>query len=195
MVWRLGGLDMKYNLIGKRYYYFLFSLLVIIPGIIGLAMWGLPFSIDFTSGSMLEVKFESGKLPQPAEVISLYDQFGLKDARVQTTAEGSLIIRSINMTNDVKTQIITEMEKRFNDKLTILRFDTVGPSIGQEVTSAASMAVGMAAMGILIYIWFAFRNIPNAYRYGISAVIAMLHDVLVVIGVQTYLSHFFWMGI
>lgn len=181
---------MKYNIIGKRYYFFLFSLLIIIPGIVGLVMWGLPFSIDFTGGSMLEVKFNSGNLPQPAEIISLYDEFGVKDAQVQTTNEGTAVIRSGDITNELKTQLINEMEKRFNDKLTIQRFDTVGPTIGQEVATNAGIAVGLAAIGIMIYIWFAFRNIPNAYRYGVSAIIAMLHDVLVVIGVQTYLSHF-----
>ena len=181
---------MKFNIIGKRYYYFLFSLLVIIPGLIGLGLWGLPFSIDFTSGSLLEVKFQSGNLPQPADVIGLYDQLGLKDSRVQTTADNTLIIRSRDMTNDTKTQIINQMETKYNDKLTILRFDTVGPAIGKEVTTNAAIAVGLAALGILFYIWFAFRNIPNAYRYGIAAIIAMMHDVFVVIGVQTFLSHF-----
>ena len=167
---------MKFNLIGKRYFYFLLSLLIIFPGVIGLSLWGLPFSIDFTSGSMLEVKFQSGNLPQPADVIGVYDQLGLKDSRVQT--------------NDTKTQIISALENRFNDKVTILQFDTVGPAIGKEVTTNAGIAVGLAALGILLYIWFAFRNIPNAYRYGIAAIIAMMHDVLVVLGVQTFLSHF-----
>ena len=181
---------MKFNLIGKRYFYFLLSLLIIFPGVIGLSLWGLPFSIDFTSGSMLEVKFQSGNLPQPADVIGVYDQLGLKDSRVQTTAEGTLVIRSRDMTNDTKTQIISALENRFNDKVTILQFDTVGPAIGKEVTTNAGIAVGLAALGILLYIWFAFRNIPNAYRYGIAAIIAMMHDVLGVLGVQTFLSHF-----
>jgi preprotein translocase subunit SecF len=182
---------MKFNLIGKRYYYFLFSLVIIIPGLIGLALWGLPLSIDFNSGSLLEVKFQSGNLPQPADVIAIYDQAGVKDSRVQTTGDGTLIIRSRDITSDVKTQIVTQMEKTFNDKLITLRFDTVGPAIGKEVTTNAAIAVGLAALGIMFYIWFAFRKIPNAHRYGIAAIIAMMHDVLVVIGVQTYLSHFF----
>jgi len=182
---------MKFNLIGKRYLYFLISLLIIIPGLIGFGMWGLPLSIDFNSGSLLEIKFQSGNLPQPADVIAIYDQAGLKDSRVQTTADNTIVVRSRDMTNDTKNQIISAMEKQFNDKTTILRFDTVGPAIGKEVTTNAAIAVGLAALGILLYIWFAFRNIPNAYRYGIAAIIAMMHDVLVVIGVQTYLSHFF----
>jgi preprotein translocase subunit SecF len=181
---------MKYNLIGKRYYFFLLSLLIIIPGMIGLALWGLPLSIDFTSGSMLQVKFESGNLPQPADVITIYDQNGMKDASVQTSTDGSLIIRSRALTSEAKTAIINAMEKQFNDKVTILQFDTVGPTIGQEVTTGAGLAIALAAIGILIYIWFAFRKIPAAYRYGIAAIIAMLHDVCVVLGVQTFLSHF-----
>jgi preprotein translocase subunit SecF len=181
---------MKYNLIGKRYYFFLLSLLIIIPGMIGLALWGLPLSIEFTSGSMLQVKFASGNLPQPADVIAIYDQNGMKDASVQTSTDGTLIIRSRALTSEAKTAIINAMEKQFNDKVTILQFDTVGPSIGKEVTTGAGLAVALAAIGILIYIWFVFRKIPFAYRYGVAAIMAMLHDILVVIGVQTFLSHF-----
>ena len=181
---------MKFNLIGKRYLYFLISLIVIIPGIIGLILWGLPLSIDFTGGSMLEVKFESGKLPEPAQVIALYEDMGFKDARVQTTSDSSLIIRTRDMDGETNTKIVNEMQSRFSDTLTILRFDSVGPSIGKEVTTSAAIAVALAAIGILIYIWFAFRKIPNSHRYGIAAITAMLHDVLVVLGVQTFLSHF-----
>lgn len=181
---------MKYNLIGKRYWFFLLSIIIIIPGIIGLILWGLPFSIDFTSGSYLEVQFESGKLPQPAEIIALYNEAGIKDSKVQTTNQGSLVIRTTDITNDQNNQLISTMEKKYNDKLTILQFNTVGPAIGKEVARNAGIAVGLAAIGILIYIWYAFRKTPNAHRYGVAAIIAMIHDVLVVLGVQAYLSHF-----
>lgn len=181
----------KINIIGKRYYFFLLSLIIIIPGLIGLAVWGLPFSIDFTSGSMLELKFNSGKAPAPAEVIAIYDQYGFQDPRVQTAGEDTIVVRSKEMSEEIKAQIVAELSTKFNSETTILRFDSVGPTVGQEVTTRAAYAVLLAAVGILLYITFAFRGVPHAYRYGITAIIAMLHDVAVVIGVQTFLSHFF----
>ena len=75
------------NIIGKRYYYFLFSALLIIPGLVVLVIWGLPLAIDFTGGSLFEVKFESGFVPQPAEVIAIYEDLGIDDALVQTTGD------------------------------------------------------------------------------------------------------------
>jgi preprotein translocase subunit SecF len=181
---------MKINIIKHRYWYFLGSLLIIIPGLIGLALWGLPLSIDFTSGSLLEVQFESGKAPQPAEMVALYSDFGFDSPRVQTAENNVIIIRSKDMQQETKQAIVAEMETRFNSKVTVNRFDTVGPTVGAQVTQRAFIAVCLAALGILAYITFAFRNVNHAFRYGVAAIIAMIHDILVVIGVQVFLSHF-----
>jgi len=181
---------MKINIIKHRYWYFLGSLLIIIPGLIGYALWGLPLSIDFTSGSLLEVQFESGKTPQPAEMVALYGDFGFDSPRVQTAENNVIIIRSKDMQQETKQQIVAEMETRFNSKVTVNRFDTVGPTVGAQVTQRAFIAVCLAALGILAYITFAFRKVNHAFRYGVAAIIAMIHDILVVIGVQVFLSHF-----
>lgn len=181
---------MKINIIKYRYWYFLFSLIIIIPGIIGYALWGLPLSIDFTSGSLLEVRFETGKAPQPAQVVSLYANYGFDSPRVQTAENDTIIIRSKDMPQATKQAIVTEMETQFNSKVTVNRFDTVGPTVGAQVTQRAFFAVCLAAIGILLYITFAFRKVNHAFRYGVAAIIAMVHDILVVIGVQVFLSHF-----
>ena len=178
------------NLIGKRYLYFAISLLVIVPGILALIIWGLPLAIDFTGGSVLEVQFDSGVLPADAQVIALYQEFKYPDVQVQTSGTNQLIIRTKDMPEDIKTQIVNEMEKRFNSTITIMQYDSVGPVIGQEVTSRAGTAVALAALGILAYITFAFRGVPHAFRYGTAAIIAMLHDVLVVVGIEALLGHF-----
>ncbi|MHC1785009.1 MAG: protein translocase subunit SecF [Anaerolineaceae bacterium] len=180
----------KIDIIGKRYWFFLLSLVIIIPGMIGLAIWGLPFSIDFTSGSMLELKFNTGIAPQPAEVIAIYEHYGFSDPRVQTSGDDTVIVRSKEMDEETKAKIVAELGKFSNSETSILRFDTVGPTVGQEVTNRAALAILLAAIGILAYITFAFRGVPHAYRYGITAIIAMLHDVAVVITVQVFLSHF-----
>jgi preprotein translocase subunit SecF len=181
---------MKINIIKYRYWYFLFSLLIIIPGIIGYALWGLPLSIDFTSGSLLEVRFETGKAPQPAEVVALYADYGFDSPRVQTAENDTIIIRSKDMPQTTKQAIVEEMQTRFKSQVIVDRFDTVGPSIGSQVTQRAFFAVALAALGILAYITFAFRKVNHAFRYGVAAIIAMIHDILVVFSVQVFLSHF-----
>ncbi len=178
------------NLIHKRYLYFLISGIVIIPGLIALVIWGLPLAIDFTGGSLLEISFTSGTVPQPSDIVNLFAQNGISGAEVQTSGNNSLTIRSKQIDSSTETNLISQIEKQYNTTVTVLQFNSVGPSVGQEVTKGAALAVGAAAIFILGYITFAFRGIPHAFRFGAAAIIAMLHDVAVVIGMEAILGHF-----
>ncbi len=189
------------NIIKNRYVYFLISLLVIIPGIVFMGLnWAnskvgpLPLGIDFRGGSLLEVQFESTR-PAVAEIAALYKEFSTKDETIaepviQPLADDAFAIRSKAMTDETKGKIITEMETRFGSKVTVLNFTSVSPAIGAEVTRAAGFAILLAAAAILLYIWWAFRGVEHPYRYGTAAVLAMLHDVLVVLGTEAILGYF-----
>lgn len=178
------------NIVGKRYWYFILSLIVIVPGVIALILWGLPLAIDFTGGSILEVRFESGSPPAPADVVGLYDELGVPDPLAQSAGTTDIVVRSKLIDETTKAMIMDEMENRFEGPITLLRFDSVGPSIGIEVAQQAAGAIALAAIFILLYITYAFRGVPNARRFGIAAIIAMLHDVAVVIGMEAILGHF-----
>jgi preprotein translocase subunit SecF len=171
------------DILSRRYLYFLISVLVILPGLVILATQGLPLSIDFTGGSLLEVKFDQGKTPQPAEVVVLYETAGIDDAQVQTTENGTLMIRSSFLDNEQRDGIISTMEAESDSSVEVIRFDSVGPSIGSQVASRAALAVAVAALGVVLFITYVFRNVPNAFRYGICAIIAMAHDVAVVFSI------------
>ncbi|HSB67514.1 MAG TPA: protein translocase subunit SecF [Anaerolineales bacterium] len=178
------------QIVKKRYLYFGLSLLVIIPGMIALLIWGLPLAIDFTGGSLLDVHFTSGKAPEASQISALYTQHGFADAQVQTSSNGDVLVRSKAMDNTTEAELVSEMEKTFGGPVVVQRFDSVGPAIGREVTARATDAVGLAALGILAYITYAFRGVPHAFRFGVSAIIAMLHDVAVVVGIEAILGHF-----
>ena len=191
------------NIIKNRYLYFAISLLIIIPGLIFLGIhWAqnpaegpLALGIDFTGGSLLEVQFASGTQPASSDVKALYNDFAtsaqpIKDPVVQPLGTDSISVRSKAMDDATKGKIVAEMETRFGSKVTVLNFTSVSPAVGQEVAKAAAGAVGLAALAILAYIWFAFRSIEHAFRYGTAAIIAMLHDVLVVVGVEAMLGAF-----
>lgn len=179
------------DILSKRYLYFLLSLIVIIPGLIFLAIDGLPLSIDFTGGSLLEVQFEEGKSLTTADIVSLYEDAGIGDAQVTTTETGTLVIRSSFLTNEVRDLILTVMNETVGSQVNVIQFDSVGPSIGAQVASRAALAVGVAALGVIIYITLAFRKVQNAFRYGICAIIAMVHDVAVVFSVAGIGARFF----
>lgn len=179
------------DILSKRYLYFLFSLLVIIPGLVFLAMDGLPLSIDFTGGSLFEVKFAEGSSLTTEEINALYENAGIDDAQVTTTENGSVLIRSSFLTNEVRDQVLTAMKAETGADVTIISFDSVGPSIGAQVASRAALAVGVAALGVIIYITIAFRKVENAFRYGVCAIIAMVHDVAVVFSVAGIGARYF----
>jgi len=189
------------NIIKNRYVYFLISLLVIIPGIIFMGLnWQqtktgpLQLGIDFRGGSLLEVQFE-GTRPAVEEIAALYKEFStaeqpLADPIIQSLDTNAVSIRSKTMTDETKGLIVAEMESRFGSKVTVENFTSVSASVGGEVTRAAGWAIVFAALAILIYIWWAFRSVEHAYRYGTAAIIAMLHDVLLVLGTEAILGYY-----
>jgi len=187
--------DMYIDIIGKRYYFFVLSLIIIIPGLLlGLIMGkngDLPLGIDFTGGTLIEIRIESDLDPQPADIVILYRDLGIDEPKVQTTGQGTYVSRSSLLSEDIPGKIIDELEKQYNAIVTVLRIESVGPTIGAEVTQRAALALVVVAFIIVLYITFAFRGIPNAFRYGVCAIIAMLHDVLVVFSI-TFIGSYFW---
>jgi preprotein translocase subunit SecF len=175
-----------FNIIQRRYLYFTLSAIVIIPGLIAMLIstiqFGTPLklSIDFTGGALQELRFE--QVVQPAEVRQVFVNRGYGDTSVQMTGDGkTAIIRSKFLENEEKVQIQADL-RDVTGPFEELRFEAVGPTIGGEVTQAAGIAVLAASVVILAFIWWAFRNVPNSFRYGVCAIAAMVHDVLVATG-------------
>lgn len=183
-----------FNIIEKRRWYFIISALVIVPGLIAMiystVRFGTPvrLSIDFTGGSLLELEFEQPV--QPGEVRQVFVERGYTDTMVQTTAdERTVLVRSDFLESEVKMEIKSALEHRYGP-LEELRFESVGPTIGGEVTRAATMAVVTAAIVILGFIVVAFRRVPHAFRYGACATASLVHDLLVAMGFFSILGLF-----
>jgi len=184
------------NIIKNRYLYFLISLLVIIPGIIFMIInWvnfrtPLPLGVDFTGGSLLEVRF-AGTRPDSGEVQDAFLKFAPNtDPIIQPLGDDSYAIRSKTIDDATKGEIVIEFERISGSTVNTLAFASVSASVGAEVTRAAGVAILMAAVAILLYIWYAFRGVDHAFRYGTAAIMAMLHDVFVVLGVEAILAYF-----
>jgi preprotein translocase subunit SecF len=179
------------NILGKRYYFFAFSLLLIVPGLILLAVTGVPLSIDFTGGSLLEVQFEDGQTPDTAAIISIYETAGIDDAQVTSTDIGSLILRSSFLTNEARDEVLTALEETSGSDVSVIRFDSVGPSIGRQVTERAAIAIAVASILVVLFIVWSFRKVENAFRYGVCAILAMLHDIAIIFSITGIGAYFF----
>jgi preprotein translocase subunit SecF len=185
------------NLIKYRYWYFAISLLVIVPGILALIIWGLPLGIDFTGGSLLEVTFKSGTPPTIAQVETIYNSqstgtVNIANPEVQPLGTDGLSIRSREMNDATKAQVVAALKSQYGggQDVVIQNFNQVTASVGAEVARAAALAVVMASLAILLYIWYAFRKVSHPFRFGVAAIIATIHDTLVVLGMGAILGHF-----
>ncbi len=174
-----------FNIVEKRHWYFVLSALIIIPGlaamIYSIIMFGSPvkLSIDFTGGTLLELRIE--ETVQPAEVRQVLTDTGFPGSTVTTTADDTVLVRTKPMDPEAKVGIMDALQAEFG-AVEELRFESVGPAVGAEVTRTAGIAVAVAALFILAFIIFAFRKVPKAFRYGVCAIAAMVHDILVTVG-------------
>ncbi len=180
-----------FNIVGKRYYFFALSTLIIVPGIIALALWGLRPSIDFTGGSLLDLRFDNPTEALEADDIrSTLDELGHPGSVVQLSEDNTVLIRAQTLDNEQKNEIQAALGQRYGTEPVEQRFEAVGPAVGNQVTQGAIFAVVAATLGILGYLTLAFRNVEHPLRYGIITVVAMLHDVLIVLGLAALAGHF-----
>lgn len=175
-----------FNLMQKRQWFFVLSAFLIIPGLVAMiyntVTYGSPvkLSIDFTGGALLELRFEQAMLP--AEVRQVFVDNGFTGTVVQTTSDDqTLLVRTKPMEPETKEEIVTNL-RASHGAVEELRFESVGPAVSAEVTRTAAIAVAVAALFILAFIIFAFRKVPHAFRYGMCAIAAMLHDILLTVG-------------
>ena len=179
------------QIIKYKFYFLIISLIILIPGTIALIAYGLKLSIDFTGGSLIQYQFAN-----EISVDELKDIFSEKSVDVETINSESgntYVVRTKPIDPAKNEEIKNSVTEKF-EGANLRSFETVGPVIGKETTKNAFVSLGWASLGILLYIAYAFRNIPKPYssiRFGASAIIAMLHDALLVVGIFAFLGHFF----
>ena len=185
-----------YRIVEHRKWYFLISLLIIVPGLLAMiystATTGKPFkvAIDFTGGAIWELNFD--KAIQPAELRQIFVDAGLNDTAVTTVGDGKTAqVRLKPVDDDQKLSLMQAMKVKFGQSITETQFALVGPAIGSEVTQAAVVAIFAAAIAIALFLVVAFRKVAHPVRYGVSAVVAMLHDILVTMGIFAIFSLLF----
>ncbi len=195
---------MMLDIVGKRYWFFLLSILVLVPGVISLVLpGGLRPGIDFSSGSIMTIRFQQS-VDQSA-LRSEFTTLGHPEAIVQKSGgaeDHTFLVRTYPLKSEQKDASgkVTEVSERQKvedalkqkfGSLDVLSFDSVSPLIAAEIVRNAVVAVAAASLGILLYIAYAFRRVKKSFRWGTCAVIALVHDALVVLGVFSILGRFF----
>ena len=188
------------DIVGKRGWYFLISALIIIPGLVSMIVspgWitgnsGLKAGIDFSSGSVMNVTFR-----QPVEedhIRERMDELGHPEALIQRIGAATFFVRTAVLEEAIgdalsEREIIErDLEKFLGMERQRVEFDTVSPIVAQETVRTAFYALAAASVFILFFVWYAFRRVPKAHRYGVSAILALVHDLLIILGIFSLLG-------
>jgi preprotein translocase subunit SecF len=183
------------HLASRRKLWYLISLIVMIPGLIALLFWGLKLGIDFTGGTLWELEFDQQVATE--EIREILDSNGIEGGTIQISSGSGLqnnvaLIRIAELPEGSNLKIA--LEDAFTQEIgtyTELDFATVGSSVSNTIRNRSILAIGLASVAILLYMAYAFRNTQNPTLYGLAAIIGMLHDILIVLGVFAILGRYF----
>ncbi len=213
----------SYRIIEKSNWMFIFSGALIALSVIGTLVFGVKLGLDFTGGTMSQLKFaktvsiEDFKAALPEietklnsetatssvtggsvvatgtqPVVAAAEKVDLKSVQVVNGENGALDVKTKPMTNDQHETFIKDLKNKFGD-VEVLKFQTVGPTIGDSLKQKALIAIILASLMIIVYLSFAFRKVPqefSSWRFGIAAVVALLHDLLITFGLFVFLGEF-----
>ncbi|MEO8631747.1 MAG: protein translocase subunit SecF [Chloroflexota bacterium] len=173
-----------------KWWYFAFSGLIIVPGLIFLLLGGLKPGIEFKGGTLLDVRFDSA--PAVAEITEVMTGLGRREAIVQVAEGGRIEVRTFEMSVAEQVAAETALRAKFGANLKDFNPQVVSPSFSGELIDNAIRSIALASVMIVLLIAFAFRNFGwAAFRYGFAAIISLLHDAALVLGLFAILGYFF----
>ena len=174
------------DFVGKKQWFFLISAILIISGIISLAVFGLKWGVDFSSGTAITLQFE--KEVDLAQLRQQLTDLGYDRATIQPTAEAEFFIRLQEISSEEYTQLKEGLEAGLATNITDSNLYTVSATIAMATVRNTVIAVVIASIGILLYISWAFRKMPKPIRWGTCAILALLHDLVIVIAIFSILG-------
>lgn len=169
------------------------SAALVVLSIAALAIWGLRLGIDFKGGSLLEARFLAGR-PDKSVLAEALGPLDLGTVTIQPIGEDSVLIRAKDIDEQKHQEVLKALkEKAPEQKLEEESFESIGPAIGQELKKRALWAIALVLIMIVLYIAYAFRKVSrlvSSWRYGVAALIALAHDVIIPAGIFAILGHF-----
>ncbi|HET8567793.1 MAG TPA: protein translocase subunit SecF [Candidatus Limnocylindria bacterium] len=181
---------MRWRFVERKWLYFLLSGLFIVPGTVFLLLGGLRPGIEFRGGTLLDVRFTSA--PAAAEVFEVMSSAGHAEAQIQRAEGERILVRTLQLTIGEQVDAQDALKARFGDALVDVTPSSVSPSFSAEIVQNAVYAIVAASGLIVLLIAFAFRGFGwAAFRYGLAAIVTLLHDALFILGTFAMLGYFF----
>lgn len=186
-----------YKIIQARKIWYTVSIILVSLSILGWFLWGLKYGIDFTGGSLMDISY-SVQRPSMEQIQLAFKDSGVEPVIVQPSGEKDYILRFKDI-NEAKHQEVLQAISQIqiqnveNNTLTENKFESIGPSLGKELKEKAIQAIIIVLIFIVLYIAYAFRKVSKpveSWKYGLAAIIALTHDILIVTGVFVFLGKF-----
>lgn len=181
------------RIIQQRKYAYAFSFTVTFFSVVALVLWGLRFGIDFKGGTLLEVQFAVEPTPEVRQVTDVLEPIGLQSLTVQPTENHAVLLRYLSSDENANDQVLEKL-KGLDSEVKQLRTNFIGGSVSGQIEKNAVAGIILAVIGIALYIAWAFRRVSapvTSWEYGLGAIIALGHDILVTIGVFAVLGKFY----
>lgn len=179
------------NFIKLRKFAYIFSGIIALAAIFGIINFGFKLGIDFAGGSLLEIEFGEKSL-ETDQIKEALNDLEITEPAISLTNTGA-IIRMKDIDEKAHQEILLKFKEDFGEDLEEKRFESIGPSIGQELRKKSIWAIILVVVGIMLYLAWAFRQVGkkmSSWKYGLATIAALIHDVLIPAGLFAYLGHF-----
>lgn len=180
------------KIIQKRKYFYAVSIAMCLASVVSVGLWGLNQGIDFKGGTLMEVEYPE-KVPPKDEFQKKLSETDLKSLTVQQSGDKRYIIRYLSSDEGANDKVL-ESVKSFDANAKQIRVDFIGGSVSSQLVEKAIEALLVATVGIALFIAWAFRGVSRpipSWQYGVNAVIALIHDILITVGVFAFLGKFY----
>jgi preprotein translocase subunit SecF len=181
------------NIIQKRKYAYAISIITTVVSIAMIALWGLKFGIDFKGGTLMELQFSKDPVPQVQEVEATLSELSLQSLTVQPTDNRGMLLRYLASDEAANEKVLAKLQA-LDPAIKQLRTDFIGGSVSDQIKKNAFSGIALSIIGIALYIAWAFRRVSGvvtSWEYGLGAVIALAHDIIIVIGLFAFLGRYY----
>ncbi len=181
------------QIIQKRKYAYVLSIVLTVVSIAMISVWGLKFGIDFKGGTLMELQFSKDPVPQVQEIEASLSELSLKSLTVQPTDNRGMLLRYLASDEAANEKVVAQL-KTLDSDIKQLRTDFIGGSVSDQIKKNAFSGIVLSIIGIALYIAWAFRRVSGvvtSWEYGLGAVIALAHDIIIVIGLFAFLGRYY----
>lgn len=184
--------NMRLQVIRHRRLWYIVSGALVLVSVVAIAVWGLRLAIDFTGGSLVELQF-IGARPEKQAVQEQFDAAKIERIQLQPLGDAGFLARTPFLDAPTHARLIEQLDKTYNDAWREERFETIGPSISNELKTNTFYAILLVSLAIVLYVAWAFRRVSEpvkSWKYGVCAIISLLHDIVIPTGVFAVLGRF-----